>query len=150
MVSVTELPLGLVVVLTVEPSLPVVVSTTVPSDLVSVLWWTEPSALVVVARLAGRGGTAAATAAGADRVEGKARRWPWCNWPRSRHSGEDPLVGGVRLDLGGVRQLLPSLSTHWIIAGGPAGVGLQVGVRQRLIRGGDPGVDGIAGGLRLC
>ena len=48
--SVTELPLGLVVVLEVLPSLAVVVSTLVPSFLVSVLV-TEPSLFLVVSVL---------------------------------------------------------------------------------------------------
>ena len=93
-----------------------------------------------------RGGTAA-TAAGADGVEGHAAGGSViiggvCG-------GKAPGVFGVGLDLGGGGQGLAVLVHPLDRAGGPTGIGLQRSVLQRLIRGGDPGVDGLAGGLRL-
>ena len=94
-----------------------------------------------------RGGTA--TTAGADGVEGKLAGGRGVIGRELSVRGEDPLVGGVGLDLGGGGQGLAVLVHPLDRAGGPTGIGLQRGVLQRLIRGGDPGVDGIAGGLRL-
>ena len=93
------------------------------------------------ARLAGRGGTAAA---GGDGVEGHAAGGSViiggvCG-------GKAPGVFGVGLDLGGGGQGLAVLVHPLHRAAGPAGVGRQRGVSQGLAAGGDGRVGGCAGG----